>query len=101
MAFTIRKIERRDERRWRELFDGSTLFYEREPSEAIRRHTWTNLINAASSVHAMVEVSDSGDVIGIANNVIHENTSALARMLPPGFICRPGDARIRRGKAYD
>jgi GNAT superfamily N-acetyltransferase len=76
-AFTIRKIELRDERRWRELFDGYTLFYVREPSEAIRRHTWTNLINAASSVHAIVAVSDSGDVIGIANYVIHENTSAL------------------------
>jgi GNAT superfamily N-acetyltransferase len=78
MAFTIRKIEPRDERRWRELFDGYTRFYEREASEAITRHTWTRLMDAASPVHAIVAVSDSGEVIGIANYIIHENSSALA-----------------------
>jgi len=78
MAFTIRKIEARDERRWRELFDGYTRFYEREPSEAITRRTWANLMDAESPVHAIVAVGDSGEVVGIANYIIHENTSALS-----------------------
>jgi GNAT superfamily N-acetyltransferase len=79
MTFTIRKIEPHDERRWRELWDAYTRFYEREPSEAITRHTWARLMDAASPVHAIVAVRDSDDVIGIANYIIHENTSALAR----------------------
>jgi GNAT superfamily N-acetyltransferase len=79
MTFTTRKIEPHDERRWRELWDGYTRFYEREPSEAITRHTWARLMDAASPVHAIVVVRDSEDVIGIANYIIHENTSALAR----------------------
>jgi GNAT superfamily N-acetyltransferase len=78
MAVTIRKAEPRDEPRWRELFDGYTRFYEREPSEAITRRTWTRLMDAASPVHAIVAVSGSGLVIGFANYIIHENTSALA-----------------------
>jgi GNAT superfamily N-acetyltransferase len=78
MAVTIRKVEPRDEPRWRELFDGYTHFYERKPSEAITRRTWTHLMDAASPVHAIVAVNGSGLVIGIANYIIHENTSALA-----------------------
>ncbi|HYL67552.1 MAG TPA: GNAT family N-acetyltransferase [Candidatus Limnocylindria bacterium] len=78
MTVTIRKIEPRDEQHWRELFDRYTRFYEREPSEAITRRTWTNLMNAASPVYAVVAVSDAGVVIAIANYLIHENTSALA-----------------------
>ncbi|MGA8223411.1 MAG: GNAT family N-acetyltransferase [Candidatus Acidiferrales bacterium] len=78
MNFTIRKIEPHDERRWRELFDGYTRFYEREPSEAITRHTWARLMDASSPVHAIVAVSDSREVVGIANYIIHENSSALA-----------------------
>jgi ribosomal protein S18 acetylase RimI-like enzyme len=78
MTVTIRKIEPRDEQRWRELFDGYTRFYERKPSETITRRTWANLMNAASPVYAAVAVSDAGVVIGIANYLIHENTSAVA-----------------------
>lgn len=84
----IRKIVARDEPRWRELFDGYTRFYEREPVESITRHTWALLMDASSPVHAIVaERSDSSTagrdaprtgVIGIANYIIHETTSAPA-----------------------
>lgn len=73
----IRKIEERDQSRWRELFDAYTRFYEREPSEAISRHTWARIMDAASPVHAIVAERQDGDVVGIANYLIHENTSAL------------------------
>lgn len=72
----IRRIELRDEPRWRELWDGYTRFYEREPVEAITRHLWRRIHDPASPVWAIV-AEDEGEVIGIANYLIHESTSLL------------------------
>ena len=77
MNVTIRRIEPRDEQRWRELWDGYCRFYERDPSEAITLHLWHRIMDSASSLHAIVAVSDDGGVTGIANYIIHENTSTL------------------------
>jgi GNAT superfamily N-acetyltransferase len=78
MTVTIRKIEPRDEARWRELWDGYTRFYEREPVEAVTRHTWARILDAASPVHALVAERAGAGVMGIVHYVIHENTSTLA-----------------------
>ena len=72
----IRPIEPRDEPRWRELFDGYTRFYEREPSEPIARHTWARIMDPASPVHAIVAEREDR-VVGIANYLTHESTLAL------------------------
>jgi GNAT superfamily N-acetyltransferase len=77
MIAKIRKIEPSDERRWRELWDGYTRFYERDPSETVTRHTWARIMDETCPVHAIVAECAAGDVIGIANYVIHENTSTL------------------------
>ena len=45
MTVTIRRIEARDEARWRELWDGYTRFYEREPSEPMTRHAWSRILD--------------------------------------------------------
>ena len=74
---TVRRIEARDEARWRELWDGYCRFYEREPSEAITRHTWTRIMDRASPVHGIVAERADDGVIGMANYVIHENTWSL------------------------
>jgi GNAT superfamily N-acetyltransferase len=74
----VRKIAARDEQRWRELWDGYTRFYEREPSEAISRQTWARILDPASPVYAIVAEREHGYVVGIANYLVHENTSALA-----------------------
>jgi len=74
---TIRRIEARDELRWRELFDGYTRFYEREPVEAITRHTWARILDPASPVYAIVAEREGDGVIGIANYLIHESTLTL------------------------
>jgi hypothetical protein len=77
VAFRIRKIERMTSGNGTN-FSTDTPFCEREPSEAITRRPRTNLRDAASSFHAIVAVSDSGDVLGIACYVVHEIASALA-----------------------
>jgi len=77
MSATIRKIEPRDERRWRELWDGYTRFYEKEPDEAVTRHTWARILDEASPVYAIVAENEAGEVIGICNYILHENTSTL------------------------
>jgi len=84
MNIRIRRIEARDETRWRELWDQYTRFYEREPQEAITRQTWTRIFDECSPIHAIVaEVQgsrpgpDGEHVVGIANYVIHDSTSAL------------------------
>jgi GNAT superfamily N-acetyltransferase len=77
MTVSIRKIEAGDQARWRELWDGYTRFYEREPSEPITRHTWARIMDPASPVHAIVAARADTKVIGIANYIIHENTWTL------------------------
>ncbi len=77
MTVTIRKIEARDESRWRELWDGYTRFYDREPSEAITRHAWERIMEAKSPVSAIVAEDEDASVIGIANYIVHDSTSSL------------------------
>jgi GNAT superfamily N-acetyltransferase len=77
MSVTIRKIEPRDEPRWRECWDEYTRFYEREPVEAVTRYTWARIMDQTCPVRAIVAECGVGGVIGIANYVIHENTSTL------------------------
>jgi hypothetical protein len=84
MNVSIRRIEGRDETRWRELWDQYTRFYEREPREAITMQTWARILDPAWPIHAIVAElqgtppgSDKHYVIGIANYTIHDSTSAL------------------------
>jgi GNAT superfamily N-acetyltransferase len=77
MSILIRPIEARDETRWRELWDGYCLFYERELSRPIADHAWNRIMDAASPVHAIVAEREGGPVIGMANYIIHDNTATL------------------------
>ena len=76
MALRIRKIEERDQARWRELFDGYTRFYEREPSDAIADHVWSRIQDFGAPIHAIVAEREGEGVIGFANYVIHESTGS-------------------------
>ena len=78
MKLEIRPVDARDEPRWRELFDGYTRFYEREPCEEITRRTWRLIMDAGSPVNAVVAVDAHDHVLGIANYLVHETTSALS-----------------------
>ncbi|HEY1461856.1 MAG TPA: GNAT family N-acetyltransferase [Terriglobales bacterium] len=78
MSTIVRKIRPQDERRWRELWDGYTRFYEREPNEAITRHTWSQIIDPVIPLYAIVAEADGSEVIGMANYMVHANTSTIA-----------------------
>lgn len=78
MTITIRPIETRDEPRWRDLWDAYTRFYEREPSDALTASTWRRIFDPAVPVHAIVAEDTEAGVVGIANYLIHESTSALS-----------------------
>ncbi len=75
---TLRKIEVRDEARWRVLWDGYCRFYERDMSTMapVTQHLWSRLMSSAPTVHAIV-AQDASGVIGIAHYILHENTSTL------------------------
>jgi GNAT superfamily N-acetyltransferase len=73
---TIRPIEARDEARWRELWEGYCTFYERAPNEPVAKYTWARIMDPAVPVYAIVAERE-GDVIGIANYLLHENTATL------------------------
>ena len=77
MTIIIRKIEDRDEARWRVLWDGYCRFYERKLSEPITRHTWGRIMEFASPLHAIVAEDSAQGVIGMANYIMHENTWTL------------------------
>jgi GNAT superfamily N-acetyltransferase len=77
MTVTIRRIEARDEARWRELWEGYCRFYERDLSESITRHTWQRIMDQTSPVQAIVAEHEREGVVGIANYIIHENTWTL------------------------
>ena len=77
MTVKIRKIEVRDEARWRVLWDGYCRFYERDLSEPITRHTWNRIMDFTSPVHAIVAEDAAAGVIGICNYILHENTWTL------------------------
>ena len=77
MTVNIRKIEARDEARWRELWEGYCRFYERELSEPKTRHTWARIMDASSPVHAIVAEDKTDGVVGMANYIIHDSTWAL------------------------
>ena len=77
MNAKIRRIEARDEARWRALWDGYCRFYERDLSGPVTEHTWKRIMDAAVPMHAIVAERPGDGVIGIANYVIHENTWTL------------------------
>ena len=75
MSVTIRKIEARDEARWRVLWDGYCRFYERAPNEPVTCHLWARIMDSASPVHAIV----AEDATGAHTTEAHERSIAFLR----------------------
>ena len=77
MSINVRNIAANDYERWLELWTGYSLFYEHAPDAAVTAYTWSWLMDDASSIFGIVAESEGRDVIGIANCVIHDNTSTM------------------------
>jgi GNAT superfamily N-acetyltransferase len=82
---TIRNLHPSDERRWRELWDGYTRFYQREPVDEITAHLWRRLHDPSSPVFALVALAThqndatvDDQLVGIAHYLLHESTSQIA-----------------------
>ena len=73
----IRSVDAADEPRWRALWDAYTRFYQREPSEPVTAHTWARIMNPHCPMFAIVAEDGADRVSGMANYVLHENTSTL------------------------
>jgi GNAT superfamily N-acetyltransferase len=73
----MRLIEARDEARWRELWAGYCLFYGKPPDPEVEAFTWSRLMGASPQIFGYVAVDANDHVVGIANCVLHENTSTL------------------------
>lgn len=72
----IRPIEAGDEAAWRELWKGYCRFYEVSLDPTVEDFTWKRLMDGASPVNAIV-AEDGGEVVGICNYILHENTWEL------------------------
>jgi ribosomal protein S18 acetylase RimI-like enzyme len=76
MPTIIRRTASADYNHWLRLWTEYCLFYGREPEAEVTAYTWSRLMNPASSIFGTVAEVD-GRVVGIANCVMHENTSTL------------------------
>lgn len=77
MSVTIRKIEARDEADWRSLWAGYCTFYGQQVPEAVTRHTWSRIMDPASTVNAILAEHPTAGVVGMAIYVLHDNTWSL------------------------
>ena len=77
MTINLRKIEARDEVRWRVLWEGYCRFYERDLSGPITDFTWKRIMDASSPVDAIVAEDAAQGVIGICNYILHDNTWSM------------------------
>lgn len=78
LRITIRPIAEKDHARWLELWRGYCLFYGAEPDPVVTDHTWQRMTDGSGRVIGAVAVDENDHVIGIANYLLHENTSTLA-----------------------
>lgn len=77
MKRTIRSIEIKDEKRWRELWLGYCQFYKMNLSEENIVHLWKRIHDHSSSVFAICSVDEKDVICGLAHYVLHESTSQL------------------------
>ncbi len=77
MSITIRRTNLDDKPRWAELWAAYCRFYQHEPDPVVTAHTWSRLMDEASPVFGIVAEDADGLVVGIANYLLHENTSTL------------------------
>lgn len=74
MHVTVRDLQREDEARWRQLFDGYIAFYESEVPTDVITAAFERLLGQRDGMVGLVAVDGSGCVVGLANLVFHRST---------------------------
>lgn len=74
---SIRPVVDSDFERWRPLWDGYNLHYERTVDADVTRTTWTRFLEPREPVHALV-AEENGRLLGFAHFIFHRSTSVIA-----------------------
>jgi GNAT superfamily N-acetyltransferase len=77
ISIRVRALEKSDEARWHELWQGYLVFYEKVLPADVTAFTWQRIFDPASSINAIVAEAEGAGVIGFANYFLHENTWSL------------------------
>lgn len=75
--FQIRPLQAQDRPQWQVLWDGYNAFYERVIPEAATEATWSRCLDAADPVHALVAISDAGEMLGLTHFLTHRSTAMV------------------------
>ena len=71
----VRRLEARDQDRWRDLFRGYIAFYKATVPEETIAQTWQRLMAAPADFHiALVVVDDTDAPFGLAHVLFHRST---------------------------
>ena len=73
-GLVVRPVAARDEKRWRELFQGYVTFYEATVAESVVALTWRRLLAGEDGMAGLVAVDKTDRPIGLANLVFHRST---------------------------
>jgi GNAT superfamily N-acetyltransferase len=75
MAVRVRRLEAKDKRTWRTLFDGYIAFYKAAVGDDVIEITWDRLLSgAAGSPIGLVAVDDEEIPLGLAHLLFHRST---------------------------
>jgi GNAT superfamily N-acetyltransferase len=77
---TIRRALPADQARWTELFRAYCRFYGWEAGDRLCAYTWQRIGDPACPVHAIVATDEAGRIVGFANYLTHENTTAMSQV---------------------
>lgn len=74
MGLTVRKVERGDAERWRQLFDAYVAFYEEDVPSDVIELTFERVLSEADGMFSLVAIDDDGTIPGIAVSVLHRSS---------------------------
>ena len=75
MTLKVRRLEPRDEARWRALFEGYIEFYQGQVSDDVIAITWQRVMAADPDFHiGLVAVDATDRPVGLAHVLFHRST---------------------------
>lgn len=70
----VRPARIEDKEEWLELWHGYCRFYEQVIPEHVTEETWTRILSRDSAIWCLVAADETGNLLGLANYVLHPNT---------------------------